>query len=51
MSRHAVDTSPVGTRRPLRVGALALAALMLVYEAQREFGLRAIENIRDGVWR
>ena len=21
------------------------------YEAQREFGLRAIENIRDGVWR
>src|SRR5690242_16671814 len=30
MSRHSVDTRPVDTRRPLRVGALALAALMLV---------------------
>jgi hypothetical protein len=30
MSRRAVDTRPVDTRRPLRVGALALAALMLV---------------------
>ncbi len=30
MSRQSVDTRPVGTRRPLRVGALALAALMLV---------------------
>ncbi|HEX5750617.1 MAG TPA: hypothetical protein VFZ09_30600 [Archangium sp.] len=30
MSRHAVDTRPVDTRRPLRVGALALAALMWV---------------------
>lgn len=29
MSRHSVDTRPVDTRRPLRVGALALAALML----------------------
>jgi len=30
MSRHSVDTRPVDTRRPLRAGALALAALMLV---------------------
>jgi hypothetical protein len=30
MSRHAVDIRPVDTRRPPRVGALALAALMLV---------------------
>jgi hypothetical protein len=30
MSRYSVDTLPVDTRRPLRVGALALAALMLV---------------------
>jgi len=30
MSRHAVDIRPVDTRRPLRAGALALAALMLV---------------------
>jgi hypothetical protein len=29
MSKHSVDTRPVDTRRPLRVGALALAALML----------------------
>src|SRR6218665_2487053 len=30
MSRRSVDTRPVDTRRPLRVGALALAALMLL---------------------
>ena len=30
MSRHSVDSRPVDTRRPLRAGALALAALMLV---------------------
>jgi hypothetical protein len=30
MPRHAVNTCPVDTRCPLRVGALALAALMLV---------------------
>ncbi len=30
MSKHAVDTRPVDTRRSLRAGALALAALMLV---------------------
>ena len=30
MSRHSVGTRPVDTRRPLRAGALALAALMLV---------------------
>ncbi|MGZ3458665.1 MAG: SitA5 family polymorphic toxin [Archangium sp.] len=30
MSSHFVDSRSVGTRRPLRVGALALAALMLV---------------------
>ncbi len=30
MSRYSVDTRPVDTRRPLRAGALALAALMLV---------------------
>jgi hypothetical protein len=30
MSRPSVDSSPMGTRRPLRVGALALAAVMLV---------------------
>ncbi len=30
MSRHSVDTRPVDTRRPLRAGAMALAALMLV---------------------
>jgi hypothetical protein len=30
MSSYSVDTRPVDTRRPLRVGALALAALMLV---------------------
>ena len=30
MARHSVDTGPVDTRRPLRAGALALAALMLV---------------------
>ena len=30
MSRYSVDTRSVDTRRPLRVGALALAALMLV---------------------
>jgi hypothetical protein len=29
MSRHSVNTRSVDTRRPLRVGALALAALML----------------------
>ena len=30
MSRHSVDTRPVDSRWPLRAGALALAALMLV---------------------
>jgi len=30
MSRQSVDTRPVDTRQPLRAGALALAALMLV---------------------
>ena len=30
MSRRAIDTRPVDARRPLRVGALALATLMLV---------------------
>ncbi|ATB28284.1 hypothetical protein MEBOL_001730 [Melittangium boletus DSM 14713] len=30
MSKHSVGTRPVGTRRPLRVGALVLTALMLV---------------------
>jgi len=30
MSRNCVNSRPKGTRRPLRVGALALAALMLV---------------------
>ena len=30
MSRPSVDSSPVGTRGPLRMGALALAALMWV---------------------
>jgi len=30
MSRHSVDSTPVDARGPLRVGALALAALMLV---------------------
>jgi hypothetical protein len=30
MSKHSVNSRPVDTRRPLRVGALALAALMLV---------------------
>ena len=30
MSRQSVDSRPVDTRRPLRLGALALSALMLV---------------------
>jgi len=30
MSKHSVDSRPVDTRRPLRAGALVLAALMLV---------------------
>jgi len=30
MSSHSVDSRPVGTRRAMRVGALTLAALMLV---------------------
>jgi hypothetical protein len=30
MSRHSVDTRPVDSRWPLRSGALALAALVLV---------------------
>ncbi|HYO51271.1 hypothetical protein [Archangium sp.] len=37
MSRHSVDTRPEDTRRPLRVGALALAALMLVTAAFRVY--------------